>query len=192
MSLPIKKSVTWRHARCIPQQIIPSELRDFLLDPGSTTHRMQREYAAQTKVNILNQQWRCPHHQEAQQLHIPLRQHALIREVYLSCQNKIWMYAKTIFPKYFFTGKNQRLEYELDHRPLGRLLFRDPTMQRSEYELAILNPNHVEYQWATQQQTGMRSNILWARRSIVKLQNKPLLLIEIFFPAFLELKKVNT
>src|SRR5690348_9034397 len=132
MNLYTTQPAAWRLARCIPQYIIPSQLRDFLLDPGSTTRRMQREYAAQVKVNLLKQAWRYPHYQEAQQLKIPLRQHALIRETYLNCQDKIWMYAKAVFPSYLFTGKTSRLQTELDLRPLGKLLFRDPTMQRSE------------------------------------------------------------
>lgn len=200
MYLSIKKPVTWRKACNISHHIIPSELRDFLLDPGSTTKRMQREYATQTKVTLLTQQWLYPHYHEAQLLNIPLRQYALIREVYLSCQDKIWMYARTVFPNHFFTGKNTRIKHELDHRPLGKLLFRDPTMQRSEFELALLNPEHLEYQWAMQQHTpetadlhlGTQSNLLWGRRSIIHLQQKPLLLMEIIFPTFLELKKVKS
>ncbi len=189
MNLQTKLPTPWRFARCIPHSNIPNELRDFLLDPGSTTRRMQREYAAQTKVDLLKQEWCYPHYQEAKLLNIPLRQNALIREVYLSCQNKIWMYAKTTFPSYLFTGKTTHLLTELDQRPLGKLLFRDPTMRRTEFELVLLKPHHEEYQWAIQRYAAPDS--LWARRSIFWLQGKPLLLMEVFFSGFFELVKVK-
>src|SRR4051812_44437569 len=138
MTATLHQTALWRLAHCMPHSIIPNQLRDFLLDPGSTTHRMQREYASQTKVNLIWQDWRIPHQQEATLLQLPLRRNALIREVYLSCQNKIWMYARGVFPARLFTGKHRKLLAELDTRPLGKLLFSDPTMRRSEFEIALL------------------------------------------------------
>ena len=186
----LQQPAPWRLASCISHHIIPNELRDFLLDPGSTTRRMQREYASQTKVQLLKQNWSYPYYQEAEQLQIPLRQYAFIRETYLSCQGKTWMYAKAVFPQYFFTGKNQRLLKELDLRPLGKLLFRDPTMQRSEFEIALLKTHHLEYQWATR--NILKPTQLWARRSMIQLQTKPLLLTEVFFPEFFKLVKAKS
>lgn len=195
MNLPSIQPASWRLTSGIPHHIIPNELRNFLLDPGSTTRRMQREYASQIKVKLLKQAWCYPYYQEAQHLQIPLRQYAFIRETYLSCQGKTWMYAKAIFPQYFFIGKNQRLLKELDQRPLGKLLFRDPSMRRSEFEIALLQPHHLEYQWATQKTlnslTTTQPTQLWARRSIIQLQAKPLLLTEIFFPEFFQLVKTK-
>jgi len=189
MILSVAQPAHWRFARCIPHYMIPNQLRDFLLDPGSTTRRMQQEYAAQIQVDLLKQAWYYPHYLEAQPLKIPLRRKALIRETYLSCQNKIWMYARAVFPDYLFTGKTRYLLAELDQRPLGKLLFREPTMQRSEFEVALLQPHHLEFQWATQQRNT--TSHLWARRSIFKLHQKPLLLTEIFFPEFFELVRVK-
>ncbi len=95
------------------------------------------------------------------------------------------MYARAVFPADFFTGKNHSILAELDSRPLGKLLFRDPALRRSEFEIALLQPRHLEYQWAVQQQAAPAT--LWARRSIFWLQEKPLLLMEVFFPDFFEL-----
>jgi chorismate--pyruvate lyase len=189
MNLPVIQAADWCLASCIPRHIIPQQLRDFLLDPGSTTRRMQQEYAAQTKVKWLKQNWCVPHYKEAQHLYIPVQQQALIRETYLSCQGKTWMYARAVFPQKLFTGKTRHLLQQLDSRPLGKLLFSDPTMQRSEFELALLQPWQLEYQWASQHYTVYEA--LWARRSIFRLQQKPLLLTEVFFPEFFKLVKVK-
>lgn len=189
MSLPANQAASWQLASSISRHIIPKRLRDFILDPGSTTSRMQQEYAAQTKVEWLKQNWCVPHYQEAQQLHIPTYQQALIRETYLSCQGKTWMYARAVFPQKLFTGNTQHLQQQLDCRPLGKLLFSDSTMQRSEFELALLQPWHLEYQWALQRYKVYEA--LWARRSIFRLQQKPLLLTEIIFPDFFKLVKVK-
>ncbi len=71
MKTVLKKTVVWRSARSIPHHAIPATLRDFFLDPGSTTQRMQDTYAVQVKVQLLKQAWECPRYQEARQLAIP-------------------------------------------------------------------------------------------------------------------------
>jgi len=186
MSLSIN-NVKWKNLDSLHTQQIPVSLRSFLFDIGSTTRRIQREYGVTTKVNILRQDWRTPSFNEAQKLRIPRCQSTLIRETYLSCQDKIWMYARAVFPQKLFVGKMRSLLYKLDEQPLGKLLFCEPSMQRSEFEFAALCSRHAEYQWATQQQAA--PNLLWARRSIFLLQAKPLLLTEVFFPAILELER---
>lgn len=171
---------TWRLARCVSATKIPPALREWLLDAGSTTRRIKQIFGAPSEVRIIKQQWLVPHPSEAAILHLPLRTNALVREVELSCKGTVWMVARAVFPAVTLQGRRGcRLAAQLDERPLGPLLFRDTTLQRSEFELAILQPQHFEYQWAMGEKHQAEN--LWARRSVFWLANKPLLLTEVFF-----------
>jgi chorismate--pyruvate lyase len=175
----------WRLARGLRHQQIPAYLRDWVLDPGSTTRRIYQAFGVAQKIRMIQQGWCAPHPSEAGLLNLPLRRRALIREVELSCQDQVWMVARTVFPAQTLKGKQgSRLAYYLDERPLGSLLFREPTTQRSEFELAVLQPQHFEYQWAIRSQP--EHDLLWARRSIIWFDHKPLLLTEVFLPDLLK------
>lgn len=161
--LPILQQTTdvcWRHFRCMSSKVF-SQIDGWLLDPSSTTQRV-KSIAGGFCVRVLMQAWLLPSHSEASLLGIPQYEVALIREVELSCGDEVWMYGRSVFPNNTLTGKEKRL-YKLGNQPLGEVLFADPTMRRSDFELARL------------------AN-LWARRSVFYLSEKPLLLTEIFLP----------
>jgi chorismate--pyruvate lyase len=74
------------------------------------------------------------------------------------------------------TGRLHSLRH-LDNRPLGALLFADPTMRRGAMEIGRIP--------ATQVPGGQGGDArLWGRRSLFYLDGKPLLVSEIFLPGF--------
>jgi chorismate--pyruvate lyase len=81
------------------------------------------------------------------------------------------MYARSVFPESTLQGNTRYLRYALDERPLGDLLYRDPTLKRTDFEIACLKDIYLQP--------------LWARRSAFFIQNKPILLTEVFMPALL-------
>lgn len=169
----------WRSYRRIPRDTITQGLRSWLLDHGSLTERLITASDGQFRVEVLNQRWELPRLSEANALGIPCRRLALVREVLLYGGDQPWVYARSILPMSTLTGRLHALR-KLDNRPLGALLFNDPSMQRSPMEIACLTPNNTTVPAAL----GNFTTPMWGRRSVFRLDNKPLLVSEVFLPGF--------
>ena len=114
------------------------------------------------------------------------REVALIREVFLYCDDEPWVFARTVIPRSTLTGKQKYLA-NLGSRPLGAVLFADPNMRRDHFEVACMRPEELLYTHANQLHTDQNNidgpDFIWGRRSAFYLSNKPLLVNEIFLPA---------
>ena len=99
------------------------------------------------------------------------RQRALGREVLLYGAGQPWIYARSIMPLKTLTGRLKKLA-QLNNQPLGELLFKDPTMRRETVQFAHFDP------------ISSSETSVWGRRSVFRLDNKPLLVAEVFLPDF--------
>ncbi|MBL4567572.1 MAG: chorismate lyase [Porticoccus sp.] len=170
---------SWRSYTRTPVATTPAALRSWLLDRGSLTQRLIDASGGVFRVEVLNQGMALPLLSEARALGLPARQQALVREVVLYGCNEPWVYARSIIPVKTLTGRLRSLQ-KLDNRPLGALLFSDRSMQRGDIEIACMNTTaHL--------QPSLPKNIkgtIWGRRSIFYLDQKPLLVSEMFLPEF--------
>ncbi len=142
----------------------PYQWHSWLTDNGSLTQRLIQLSQGQFAVRVIRQQWGLPSRHEAQALGMGTRQVALIREVHLLGKGEPWVYARSLIPATTLTGAQRRLRH-LGNRSLGSLLFRTPGMRRGPLQISRL---------------GHEDNPLWARRSVFFLQEKPLLVCEVF------------
>ncbi len=96
--------------------------------------------------------------------------YAMIREVTLTCDGRACVHARSVVP--LATLGPIRLRFRrLGVQPLGNLLFSLPHSHRGAVEIARI---HLpEY----------GGEPLWARRSLFRIGNAPLLVIEAFLPA---------
>lgn len=107
--------------------------------------------------------------------------YAMVREVELLCNGIPQVYARTLIPEKSLTGRANQLQ-GLGSKPLGALLFSDPTTKRSRIEYARLTAGDRLYQRAI---CSMNEPVrrLWGRRTLFCYAGKPLLVNEIFLPA---------
>lgn len=131
------------------------------------------------RVQILRQRVARPQLPERRLLRMPERHLALIREVLLLGNDQPWVYARSVLPLSSLTGA-QRCWRKLDHRPLGALLFADPGMRRGTMQISRINPAQL----TLPQIAGHLDTPLWGRRSVFYINQKPLLVGEIFLPTF--------
>lgn len=150
---------------------VPALWRDWLTDAGSLTSRLLVASQGDLCVRVLRQKLEVPKFSERQQLAIPDRQRALVREVLLYGVGQPWIYARSIMPLKTLTGRLKKLG-QLSNQPLGELLFKDPTMRREPVEFAHFEP------------ISSSETSVWGRRSVFRLDNKPLLVAEVFLPDF--------
>jgi len=168
----------WRHHRHVLRSRVPLDWWRWLIDPASLTRRLQHACSGRFHVEVVSQGWGIPHHNESRCMGLPEGRRALIREVYLYCDDTPWVFARTVMPATTLTGRERRLMH-LGNKPLGAVLFADPGMRRSDVELACIGPSQKLFKRATKRLTKKTKGI-WGRRSVFNLHDKPLLVSEIF------------
>ncbi len=155
---------------------LPESLHDWLLDESSLTRRLQMACKGRFRVELISLGWERPLLDEAQVLGVKPWQRALIRQVRLWCEDQPWVFARTVIPVSSLRGRQRRLAH-LGTRPLGAYLFADPALQRSAMQVARIEP-HSRLLSSCTSLTGP----VWGRRSVFRLQGKPLLVSEFFLP----------
>ncbi|MCI0401869.1 MAG: chorismate lyase, partial [Gammaproteobacteria bacterium] len=152
----------------------------WLLEQKSLSRRLQRVCSGQFEVRLTDQKWDLPMQEEAGVLGLPLDEQALVRQVYLLCNERRWVYARTIIPAGTMKGTRRRFA-SLGSQPLGDLLFGDRNTSRGAVEIAKISPQEKLFSLATGDASGS-GDAIWGRRSVFTVQDKPLLVVEVFLP----------
>ncbi len=179
------QNIVW-HPHHLLNDLSPSTaLRDWLLYQGSFMQRLKDFGVANAYIKVLRQDWRIPDDEERESLNIDSSNDVFVREVLIRSDDKMWVFARTVIPRVTLKGELHQLT-QLENRPLGSVLFNIPGILRSKFNFADIQPNMQWYKSISQQLAQHRVTLvehrLWARRSIFSLQEKSLLLTEVFLP----------
>lgn len=158
--------------------------RHWLTDQGSLTRRIQARCDA-FSVRHVTQHFGKSTRDEAARTGLQPRQYALLREVFLYCGENPVVFAHSVLPKASLRGAWYGLG-SLGNKPLGAALFSTPRIKRAPLEFKKLSPRHPLYHRACRVLPHKPAH-LWARRSVFRLHNKPILVTEVFLPGILEL-----
>lgn len=156
----------------------------WLRDQGSLTQRVIDACQGRFRVRLQHQGWGVPLTSERRLLRMGRARHAMIREVELHCGVRPWVFARTIVPAGSLRGRARRLAF-LGEKPLGAVLFADPTTRRGRIELARLTPGQPLFEAAIAN-LETRPKQLWGRRTLFYYADQPLLVNEIFLPDVLD------
>lgn len=170
------RAARWRPWRQFRAASLPRGLRSWLLDPGSLTRHLTQEADGDFRVERLSQQWQRPRLDEQRLLGLRAGEWALVREVVLWGRGEPWVYARSVLPVRTLTGDLYRLR-RLQNSSLGSLLFRQRGLQRTPFQLARIDATTLPPRFAA-------NDLLWGRRSRFELRGRPLIVGEIFLPAF--------
>ena len=175
---------SWFRSTDISARKLDPEVISWLDDRGSLTSRLKVFCPGQISVRVLSQRWVKPKIDEAKLLNIPFQQTVLLRQVQLLCAQTVCVYARSIIPLKTLNGKHRRLRH-LGNRPLGAYLFSNPSLRRNRLQLARIAKKDPLFEIAT---SGSNQNceIIWGRRSLFTIDDKPLLVSEFFLPALFE------
>ncbi len=172
-------SLSWQPLSRITRRQRPSiAMQDWLTDSGSLTARLIALSNGQFKVQLVRQIIGVPRLNECRALGMKRPALALIREVILCGNDKYWVFARSILPLSSLTGRLRHLRKQ-GTRPLGAFLFSQPQLTRSTIAVARISRDHA---YVPGDMIG--DHLLWGRRSVFYLQQKPLLVSEVFLPAF--------
>lgn len=170
----------WRSREMLLGHSVPDDIAPWLFEQGSLTRRILLHCNNKFRVEVLSQDWQRPMLNEAIRLGVHPEHHALIREVLLYCGETPWVFARSVLPHKTLTGPRRSLG-KLGSRPLGEILFSDPSILRDALEIAEINKGQRMYACATQTLKDA-PDFVWGRRSVFYLHKKPLLVNEVFLP----------
>ena len=172
-------NLDWQNSTILDELQVSAELRDWLSLTSSMTKHMQSNCNI-VKVSVVHNKQDTIYQDEATKLGIDVECPCWIREVIMLCNDKQWLYGRTVIPECSLHGKVKDIT-QLGSIPLGRILFSDPKTQRDNFEYTYIKAAQLYHQ-RMQVFIPDVTQDLWARRSIFNYDKKPLLLTELFLP----------
>jgi chorismate--pyruvate lyase len=164
----------WRTLRDFDRARVPAEVLDWILDPASLTQRVRLLCGSGIfRVRVLSQAHRHASEAEARLLRICPGLRVVDRQVQLCCDAEPLVYARSLLPVTLFTGRQQRLKFQ-GSKSLGATLFADPTVTRGELQTAQVAGEYIPGADGKEK--------VWGRRSVFRIQGKPLLVSEFYLP----------
>ena len=172
---PVQMHANWQKPSSF---VINDYLQDWLLDPSSLTARLKK-HCQQFRVEVLGQKIETCSQAEAN-ADIRPDEEVLVREVVLFCDEQPQVFARSLLPLSSLTGDEKKLA-ELGTQSLGQVLFNHPNLIRKNIELSTFDSTSsisglVKHCRLPERET------LWGRRSVFILDNKPLMVAEVFLP----------
>ena len=174
-----KRQLRWFTYPGLPSHLQPStSLQTWLLDGGSLTAKLTKLSRGEFRVQVLQQIRARASRSEALALGIGFHELCLIREVILRGHNQPWVFARSVLPLSSLTGSLYHLRKQ-GTRPLGAFLFSQPHLKRSPIALGLISRHHA---YVPESLVGDAQ--IWGRRSIFSIDDKPILVSEVFLPGF--------
>jgi chorismate lyase len=161
----------------------------MLLDSGSLSVFLEKYCNGDFNLQLVRQSWQRPLPDEAKVLFLGTGKYALLREIYLRCGDTPLVYGRSIIPVRTFTGAERRLA-RWGQRPLGDYLFTGKNTWRTRIEITQITPVERLFNLA-KKNISFKDTVLWGRRSIFYIKNKPLLIVEVFLPEIIRCIKLK-
>ena len=158
--------------------------RRWLIDRGSLTARIESRCPG-VRVKVVFQGLRRPDRDERFLFAHRGRARVLVREVFLYCGNVPVVFAHTVLDPEHLRGP-WRSVARLGSRPLGAALFAEPQVQRYPLTQRKIGRQHELHRRVSTYLPDSPAS-LWARRSLFRLRDSPILVTEVFLPSILRL-----
>jgi chorismate--pyruvate lyase len=176
LNFPVSEPCQWQPPE---HYSLTSSQRNWLLAEGSLTKKL-KQHCRQFRVQLIGQRPAPIFDSEFdlfKRHHTRVPFEASVREVLLYCDDKPWVFARSLFPLSALRHKNLNLS-GLGDSSLGLSLFDQPDLLRSPFEVAQLPDNHAVAR-LNHQLFGHSQN-LWGRRSLFLTSGQRVLVSEIF------------
>ena len=168
----------------VPAPAVAGRYRPWLTDRGSLTARIAARCPG-VRVKVVFQGLRRPDRDERFLFTHRGRARVLVREVFLICGDTPVVFAHTVFDPAALDGP-WRSVAKLGNRPLGAALFADARIHRYRLRSRKIGWHH-ELHRRLSAHVKRVPKALWARRSLFRLHNSPILVTEVFLPEILTL-----
>jgi chorismate--pyruvate lyase len=171
-------NINWLTLSEAGQRLAPA-LYAHLSDNGSLTRRVRQACGGQFDVELISHKTVLPNDQECELLGLPVDTLALSRQVFLCCDEKPLIFARTIIG---LLEKNRSLTDRIETlgvHSLGSVLFRDPLAIKRQMHLACISSDHAFFEPVDLSEFCL-DNELWLRRSLYDYEGCNLIVYEAF------------
>jgi chorismate lyase len=175
----------WQNKESVQLSVTDKQLHPFLFHEDSLTQFIIQHCSGKFNVELISEEWQLPFSDETELLSLTDNETALIRKVMLKDDEKPLVYARSILPEKTLSGNKKLLE--MGNKPLGDFLFNDTSTFRSNMRYAKIPVNCELHKEAIRDMNI--SSDLWGRQSLFYIEQKPLLVNEVFLPTILECNK---
>lgn len=158
---------------------LPRQLRKWLTCRGSLTGQL-KAHCAHFRVHPVATGFAFSHADEHASLHLRTGMLAYVREVVLMCDQRPVVFAHSVLPCAGLRGGWNGIT-RLGTRPLGEALFNNPRIQREALAYRQIDARHPLFR-AARLNHPLSTQVLWARRSVFRLNGHLLLVTEVFLP----------
>lgn len=170
----------WKNPRAFSHYLLSPSFTKWLLFSGSLTKKLQSLNCGSLKIQVLKERLEIGQTNEIEKLNLTSNAYVYCREVYITCNEKIWVYARSaISPG--ASGLYKHKFRTLGEKPLGGLLFHSLNAKRSDFELAKICPYDSQYAEPLKPFRSLEE-IIWGRRSCFISSRDSLVLTEVFSP----------
>ena len=173
--------LNWENKQSIIHQDIDETIQSYLFQDGSLTRYLQQQCKGIFQIELKSEAWHTPMPDEATILGLNNNEDAFIRESWLKSDNIKLVYARTIIPRKTLIGETEVLA-NLGTKPLGEILFADESTYRAKTHYAKIPTECDLYTLITDNISNNNDEGIWGRQSLFYIQDKPLLISEIFLP----------
>ncbi len=163
---------------------VPAHYSEWLQHPHSLTQRLRELSQHKLKQHLVSEAWKMGDSLECTPLAQARGERMWVREIRFDSAGQAWLWAKTLIPEGSIVTEGFDFS-RVGNQSIGDILFKDPGLKRSEFEIAQLNAEHPYYVSACADLKTWPT-FLWARRSVLYFHTKPLLVYELFLPALWE------
>jgi chorismate--pyruvate lyase len=170
----------WRAANTLARACIPNSVASWVYESGSLTARLRRSYGSAFNVQVVDQSWSHPFHDEARLSGMARHRHALVREVRLCNGASPLIMARSVMPLEVLQGSGGRLA-RLGTRPLGEILFSYRGLRRDKLEYARIDV----LDWTPGAACFAAGETAWGRRSLYRVAGGHILVCEFFLSELL-------
>jgi chorismate-pyruvate lyase/SAM-dependent methyltransferase len=177
----------WKSISTTNLQNVPEAVRRWLSEPYVLSQSL-RKVCENFSVEVTDQCVKTLYADEVAALKCYDTTQGFVRETYLGDTGNPVVYARVTMPQSTYQFKKFELD-NLGNRPIGEtLLYQDPTLTRSEFEVKRITCDdellfdllvHDNFYKAEIEKIA-RVNELWARRSFFTISGNPILITEVF------------
>ncbi len=167
----------WLHTNHAVRKTLPPDLQSWLRESESLTQRLRSQWENVT-VQVLFECQQTPFLTESRILKSSQYRYHLVREVILLSNQQPLILARTVIPAATLKIAQGNLT-RLGTKPLGEILFSEPSLKRKPLAIARIEP-HL---WTTALQQLLPITIpLWGRCTKYSIAEQPMLVSEFFLP----------
>lgn len=175
---PVTLTTCWQNPSSF---VFANRVKDWLLDPSSLTLRL-KSHCNEFRVEVLGQKIEACSELESSE-YIPVGTDVLVREVLLFCDDIPHVFARSLLPLSSLTGKEKELA-QLGNQSLGQILFNSGCLERKSIEVSSFDESSAVGQLSVSLVKNQKSETaLWGRRSLFLVNEKPLMVAEVFLPS---------